>query len=222
MNKILNAQNKGFDNQLSYYLELRKNSSNSKASAVKRILRDVRKNKDISLIKYEKKFSGIKKLNKKNLSFSNLEIKKSIKLLNNKTKKDIDLAYNRILNFHKNQKIKTFSVTDKFKNRFSYRTKPIEKIGVYVPGGKASYPSSVLMNCIPAIVAGVPKIFMTVPSLSKKINPGILYAAKKCKVKKIYKLGGAQAIGAIAYGTDTVEKVDKIVGAGNEVGSLAK
>ena len=222
MNKILNAQNKGFDNQLSYYLELRKNSSNSKASAVKRILRDVRKNKDISLIKYEKKFSGIKKLNKKNLSFSNLEIKKSIKLLNNKTKKDIDLAYNRILNFHKNQKIKTFSVTDKFKNRFSYRTKPIEKIGVYVPGGKASYPSSVLMNCIPAIVAGVPKIFMTVPSLSKKINPGILYAAKKCKVKKIYKLGGAQAIGAFAYGTDTVEKVDKIVGPGNEFVSLAK
>ena len=222
MNKILNAQNKGFDNQLSYYLELRKNSSNSKASAVKRILRDVRKNKDISLIKYEKKFSGIKKLNKKNLSFSNLEIKKSIKLLNNKTKKDIDLAYNRILNFHKNQKIKTFSVTDKFKNRFSYRTKPIEKIGVYVPGGKASYPSSVLMNCIPAIVAGVPKIFMTVPSLSKKINPGILYAAKKCKVKKIYKLGGAQAIGAFAYGTDRVEKVDKIVGPGNEFVSLAK
>ncbi len=222
MNKILNAQNKGFDNQLSYYLELRKNSSNSKASAVKRILRDVRKNKDISLIKYEKKFSGIKKLNKKNLYFSNLEIKKSIKLLNNKTKKDIDLAYNRILNFHKNQKIKTFSVTDKFKNRFSYRTKPIEKIGVYVPGGKASYPSSVLMNCIPAIVAGVPKIFMTVPSLSKKINPGILYAAKKCKVKKIYKLGGAQAIGAFAYGTDTVEKVDKIVGPGNEFVSLAK
>ena len=67
------------------------------------------------------------------------------------------------------------------------------------------------MNCIPAIVAGVPKIFMTVPSLSKKINPGILYAAKKCKVKKIYKLGGAQAIGAFAYGTDTVEKVDKIL-----------
>ncbi len=222
MNKILSTRNKDFNSQLSYYLDSRKKNSNSKASAVRGILRDIRKSKDVSLIRYEKKFSGIKKLNKKNLSFSKAEIKKNIKLLNSKTKKDIDLAYNRILNFHKNQKIKTFSITDKFKNRFVYRTNPIEKIGVYVPGGKASYPSSVLMNCIPAIVAGVPKIFMTVPSLNKKINPGILYAAKKCKVKKIYKFGGAQAIAAFAYGTDVVEKVDKIIGPGNEFVSLAK
>ena len=83
------------------------------------------------------------------------------------------------LNFHKNQKIKTFSVTDKFKNRFAYRTKPIEKIGVYVPGGKASYPTSVLMNCIPAIVAGVPKIFMTVPSLKQKDKPRYFVCCKK-------------------------------------------
>ena len=78
------------------------------------------------------------------------------------------------------------------------------------------------MNCIPAIVAGVPEIYMTVPSINKKINPGVLYAAKKCKVKKIYKLGGAQAIGAFAYGTEIVEKVDKIIGPGNEFVSLAK
>ena len=222
MNNILSTRNKKFKNQLSYRLDLRKKSSDSKASIVRKILKDVRKNKDISLIKYEKKFSGIKKLNKKNFIFSRSEIKKSIKMLDKKSKKDIDLAYNRILNFHKNQKIKTFSITDKFKNKLSYRTKPIEKIGIYVPGGKASYPSSVLMNCIPAIVAGVPKIFMTVPSLNKNVNPGILYAAKKCKVKKIYKLGGAQAIAAFAYGTNSVEKVDKIVGPGNEFVSLAK
>jgi len=222
MNKILSTRNKSFENQLSYYLDLRKRNSDSKTLTVRKILKDIKKNKDASLIKYEKKFNGKKKLNKKSLYFSKFEIKKNLKLLNKKTKKDIDLAYNRILSFHKNQKIKTFSVTDKFKNRFSYRIKPIEKIGVYVPGGKASYPSSVLMNCIPAIVAGVPEIFMTVPSLNKNINPGVLYAAKKCKVKKIYKLGGAQAIAAFAYGTDVVEKVDKIIGPGNEFVSLAK
>ena len=89
---------------------------------------------------------------------------------------------------------------------------PLEKVGVYVPGGIANYPSSVLMNCIPAIVAGVKKIYVTVPCVGKKINPGVLYAAQKCKVKKIYKLGGAQAIAAFAYGTQTINKVDKIVG----------
>ena len=222
MNKILNANSKGFDNQLSYYLGLRKKNSNLEASSVRKILNDIKKGNDSSIIKYEKKFNRLKNLRKKDLCFSSSEIKKNINLLNERTKKDINLAYNRILNFHKNQKIKTFSTTDKFKNRFSYRTVPIEKIGVYVPGGKASYPSSVLMNCIPAIVAGVPKIFMTVPSLNKKINPGILYAAKKCGVKKIYKLGGAQAIAAFAYGTETVQKVDKVVGPGNQYVSLAK
>ena len=98
----------------------------------------------------------------------------------------------------------------------------MDKIGVYVPGGKASYPSSVLMNCIPAMIAGVKEIFMTVPALNNKVNPGVLYAAKKCKVKKIFKLGGAQAIAAFAFGTQTVTKVDKIVGPGNEYVALAK
>ena len=222
MNNFLSTRDKSFEKQLSYYLEIRKKDSNTKKKIVTKILMNIKKNGDTSLIKYEKKFSGIRKLNKKDLFFSKSELKKELKKLNKKIKKDIDLAYKRILNFHKNQKVKTFSLTDKFNNKLTYRTNPIEKIGVYVPGGKASYPSSVLMNCIPAIVAGVPEIFMTVPSLNKKINPGILYAAKKCKVKKIYKLGGAQAIAALAYGTQTIQKVNKIVGPGNEFVSLAK
>ena len=108
MNKILSTRSKNFDSQLSSYLDLRKKNSNSKASTVRKILGDIRRSKDTSLIKYEKKFSGIKKLNKKNLSFSKSEIKKSLKLLNGKTKRDIDLAYNRILSFHKNQKLNIF------------------------------------------------------------------------------------------------------------------
>ena len=95
-------------------------------------------------------------------------------------------------------------------------------MGIYVPGGLASYPSSVLMNCIPALVAGVKEIYMTTPSMSKSYNAAVIYAAQKCKVKEIYKIGGAQAIAAMAYGTETIQKVDKIVGPGNAFVTAAK
>ena len=222
MIKILNTKSRNFQSKFNYYLNLRRKYSESKINAVKRIVRDVRKKQDKSLIKYEKRFNGLKNLNKNKLYFSNSEINKNIRNLDPKVKKSIDLAYKRILNFHKKQKFKGFKIKDKYNNIFSYRSKPMDKIGVYVPGGKASYPSSVLMNCIPAITAGVREIFMTVPALKNKANPGVLYAARKCKVKKIFKLGGAQAIAAFAFGTETVNKVDKIVGPGNEYVALAK
>ncbi len=222
MIKILEIKSKKYQKKLEYYLNLRRKKSKFKTIAVRKIIEDIRNNNDNSLIKYEKKFNKIKNINKKNLLFSNVEIKKNIKLLQPNVKKSIDLAFKRILNFHKNQKFKSFKIRDKYKNTFSYRSKPIEKIGVYVPGGTASYPSSVLMNCIPALVAGVKEIFMTVPSLGVRINPGVLYAAKKCNVKKIYKVGGAQAIASLAFGTKTISKVDKIVGPGNEYVAIAK
>ena len=104
----------------------------------------------------------------------------------------------------------------------SYKYTPLENVGVYVPGGIASYPSTVLMNCIPAIVAGVKNIYLATPSLDSKINPAIVYAAKKCGVKKIYKTGGAHTIAALAYGTKKFKKVDKIVGPGNAFVACAK
>ncbi len=222
MIKTLNTKSKKFQKELSYYLNIRKINFSSKASVVKKIVIDVKKNKDKSIIKYEKKFNKLRKFNKKNIAFTKFEIIKNIKKLDSKVKSSIDIAYNRILSFHKNQKSQDFKTQDKYKNIFSYRSNPLERVGVYVPGGSASYPSSVLMNCIPAMVAGVKEIFMTVPSANGKINSGVLYAAKKCKVKKIYKLGGAQAIAALAFGTETVSKVDKIVGPGNEYVALAK
>ncbi len=222
MIKILETKSKNFLNKFDNFLNLRREYSDSKNMIVKKILKDIRKGKDKSLIKYEKKFNGIKKLSKNKLFFSKSEISKNIRNLDPKVKSSIDLAYSRILSFHKKQRFQSYKFKDKYNNFFYYRSRPIEKIGVYVPGGKASYPSSVLMNCIPAIIAGVKEIFMTVPSLNNKDNPGILYAAKKCKVKKIFKVGGAQAIAAFAYGTETIRKVDKIVGPGNEYVALAK
>ena len=222
MINILFTKSKNFQKELSNYLDSRKPNDKLKIEIVKKIISDVKKNRDQSLVKYEKRFSKFKKLSKNNLVFSKSEINKIIKRLDKKTKRSINIAFKRVYNFHKNQKFKDFKILDNYRNSLSYRSMPLEKIGVYVPGGTANYPSSVLMNCIPAIVAGVKEIYVTVPCVGKKINPGVLYAAQKCKVKKIYKLGGAQAIAAFAYGTQTINKVDKIVGPGNEYVALAK
>ena len=222
MIKILKTSSIDFKKKFNNFLNLRRNYPASKLNRVKKIIVDIRRNGDKSLIKYEKKFNKIKNLNSRALFFSEGEIKKHIQKLDPKIKSSINIAFGRIFKFHRHQSFKNFKLSDKYRNTFAYRSKPMEKIGIYVPGAKASYPSSVLMNCIPAIIAGVKDIFMTVPSLNNEVNPGVLYAAKKCGVKKIYKLGGAQAIAAFAFGTKTVIKVDKIVGPGNEYVALAK
>ena len=173
------------------------------------------------MISYEKKFSKIK-TNSKRVFFSNKEINKISKKTDKKIKQAINLAYERIKKFHSQQKFLSFKIKDKYKNELSYKYSALETVGVYVPGGTASYPSTVLMNCIPAIVAGVQNIILTTPALDSKINPAIVYAAKKCGVKKIYKTGGAHSIAALAYGTKKFEKVDKIVGPGNAFVACAK
>ena len=126
------------------------------------------------------------------------------------------MAYNRI-KISLRQKFLPFKYLDKYNNELSYKYSAIEKVGVYVPGGTAR-----LWVEIPAIVAGVKNIYLTTPSLNSNINPAVVYAAKKCGVKKIYKTGGAHSIAAFAYGTKNFEKVDKIVGPGNTYVACAK
>ena len=221
MLKFFNYNKKNSQKNLQIILNKRKFTQKKGALSVKSIILDVKKNGDKAIIKYEKKFSKINiKSNK--IVFSIKEINKIANKTDKKIKQSIDLAFNRIKKFHSKQKYSTFNYKDKYKNELSYKYSPIEKIGVYVPGGTASYPSTVLMNCIPAIVAGVKNIYLTTPSLGSKINPAVIYAAKKCGVKKIYKTGGAHSIAALAYGTKTFEKVDKIVGPGNTFVASAK
>ena len=222
MLKLIKSQQKNFLAKLDIILQKRKLKNPRIDLKVKNIIEDIKKNKDLALLKYEKKYSNAKNISLKKIKFSTSEKKKIIKKLDKKTKISIDLAFNRILNFHKRQKLFPYSFTDRYKNSFSYKLRAISRVGVYVPGGLASYPSSVLMNCIPALVAGVKEIYMTTPSMSKSYNPAVIYAAQKCKVKEIYKIGGAQAIAAMAYGTETIQKVDKIVGPGNAFVANAK
>ena len=219
--KTLKLNNKNSLKNLKSFLEKRKYIQKNQTIIVSKIIKNVKKNGDKAVINYEKKFSNIKTKSTK-LLFSEKEINKILKKTDTRIKKSIDLAFKRIKNFHSKQKFISFTFKDKYKNVLSYKYSPLEKVGVYVPGGTASYPSTVLMNCIPAIVAGVKNIYLTTPSLNSKINPAVIYAAKKCGVKKIYKTGGAQTIAAIAFGTKKFEKVDKIVGPGNAFVACAK
>ena len=147
---------------------------------------------------------------------------KSIKSLDKKVKSAIDIAYKRIYKFHSLQKFKNISYTDKLQNKLEYKYIPIESVAVYVPGSTASYPSSVLMNAIPAIVSKVRRLVMINPGMKGKQNPAVLYAARKCKIKEIYSIGGPSAIAAVTYGTEKIKKVDKIVGPGNSYVAAAK
>ena len=215
--KILNSKSKNFDKLLENLLLQRKKKIQSDSVSVTNIIKDVKKNGDKALLKYEKRFN----LNNTIIP-SSKQIKKSINSLDKKVKKAIDTAYNRIYKFHSLQKFKNISYTDKLKNKLEYKYVPLESVAIYVPGSTASYPSSVLMNAIPAIVAGVKRIVMINPGYKGKQNPAVLYAAKKCKIKEIYSIGGPSAIAAVSYGTKKIKKVHKIVGPGNAYVAAAK
>ncbi|WP_440915293.1 histidinol dehydrogenase [Candidatus Pelagibacter sp.] len=215
--KVLDSSKKNFGKLLDNLILQRKRKVQSSSVSVTNIINDVKKNGDKALLKYEKKF------NKNSvIKPSSNQIQKSIQSLNSIVKQSIDTAYNRIYKFHSLQKFKNISYTDKFKNKLEYKYLPLESVAIYVPGSTASYPSSVLMNAIPAIVAGVKRIVMINPGYKGKQNPAVLYAAKKCKIKEIYSIGGPSAIAAVSYGTKKIKKVNKIVGPGNAYVAAAK
>ena len=207
--KLLDGKNKNFDKHLDRLLNQRKKKI-SNAISVSKIINEVKTKGDKAVLKYEKKFNK----NTKIIPSKN-QISKSISLLDDKVKKSIDLSFKRIMKFHSLQKFKDISYTDKFKNKLEYRYLPISSVAIYVPGSTVSYPSTVLHNAIPAIVAGVKRIVMINPGYKGKQNPAVLYAAKKCKIKEIYSIGGPSAISAVTYGTKKIKPVDKIVGPGN-------
>ena len=188
--KIINCNNKNYLNKLTNVLDLRKAEKKNNLKIIDNILKDIKKNKSKDLLKYERKFSK-----NNQIKLSKIKINKSIKSLDPKVKRAIDYAYLRIHKFHSKQ-IKDFAknliYVDKFKNKLEYISVPVESVGIYVPG---NLPSTLLMNSIPAKLAKVKKIILATPKVSGKLNPAVLYAAKKVGIKEIYCMGGAQAIG---------------------------
>lgn len=186
------------------------------------IIADIRTNGDKALFEYTKKFDKFD-VNADNILVTEEEIKEAYSKVDSGLVEVIKKSAARIGAFHEKQKINSWLEPNKNGEMLGQLIRPLERVGVYVPGGKAAYPSSVLMNIIPAKVAGVENIIMTTPPNSEgKINPTTIVAAHIAGVDKIYKAGGAQAVAALAFGTESVPKVDKIVGPGNIFVALAK
>ena len=213
----LNIKQRNFDKLLDNFLSKRRKKLQSSSISVSRIINDVKKNGDKAVLKYERKF------NKNNIiTPSSKQINYSIRSLDKKVKKTIDEAYERIHKFHSLQKFKNISYKDKYNNKVNYKYLPLESVGIYVPGSTASYPSSVLMSAIPAIVAKVKRIVMINPGYKGIQNPAVLYAARRCGIREIYSIGGPSAIAAVAYGTKSIKPVNKVVGPGNSYVAAAK
>lgn len=205
--------------------DLLKRSPNSYGqfeAAVAEILTNVKENKDKAVFEYTEKFDKTQ-INASNIVVTDAEIEEAYTLVDSKLLEVIRKALVNIREYHEKQRQYSWFDSKPNGTILGQKITPIEKVGVYVPGGKAVYPSSVLMNIVPAKVAGVDKIIMTTPpGANGKVCPTTLVAAKEAGVDVIYKVGGAQAIAALAYGTESIPKVDKIVGPGNIYVALAK
>ncbi len=186
-------------------------------SSVKGILADVKENGDSALKKYTARFDKHNLL----LRLKTAEIRNHAKKADKKIIKALEISAKKICDFHERQKEKSWSFK-KDGALLGQIIRPIERAGVYVPGGKASYPSTVLMSVIPAQAAGVKEICLCVPTPMGEINPYVMAAIELLGVKEVYRVGGAQAVGAMAYGTESIRNVDKIVGPGNIYVALAK
>ena len=210
MIKIINYNNKNSSKLLEQFLNKRRLGKKKDTSIVEKIIKDIKKNKNKAVLKYEKRFSKNSKI-----TTSKNEINESIKLLDPKVKKAIDFAYQRILKFHKLQKVKDINYVDKFKNKIDYKNVVIDSVGLYVP---SNLPSTALMVGVPAKIAGVKKIVLANPRHNGKLNPAVMYVSKKLGIKNILSIGGAQAIASMAY----IYKTSKIFGPGNDFVTKAK
>lgn len=198
------------------------NQYGSYETAVREILAKIQEEGDGALFAYTKKFDRAE-ITEQNVRVTDEEIREAYETVDPALVDVIRKSLVNIRNYHEKQKQNSWFTSSEDGTMLGQKVTPLEKVGVYVPGGKAVYPSSVLMNIVPAKVAGVDRIIMTTPPGSDgKVNPSTLVAANEAGADEIYKAGGAQAIGALAYGTQSIPKVDKIVGPGNIFVALAK
>jgi histidinol dehydrogenase len=217
----LNASAPDFEERFKALLSMKRESAPDVDAAVKAIIEDVVARGDEALIDYSKRFDRID-LAKTGIAVSEAEIAAAEAACSKEQLAALDFALERIVAFHERQRPEDLRFTDHVGVELGWRWTPVDAVGLYVPGGTAAYPSSVLMNVAPAKVAGVERIVMVVPTPDGHVEPLVLAAAKRAGITEVYRVGGAQAVAALAYGTKTIAPVDKIVGPGNAYVAAAK
>ena len=222
MVKILRENNQNFQENFKKILFKREMIDSSVDQVVENIIKKIKDDSDSGLLKLTQKYDNFKVSDVNQLFVRSEEIEKSKKMVDPKVLSSLKSAIKRIKDYHKRQIPKNDIFKDKHGILLGGLWNPIESVGLYVPGGTAAYPSSLIMNAVPAIVAGVRRIVITVPAINGILNPVILACASLLGIKEIYKIGGAQAVAALAIGTKKIKKVDKIVGPGNAYVATAK
>ncbi len=218
----LNFASVDFSELFEHLIGRKRESGSDVRDAVAAIIADIRGHGDDALLALTAKYDGLAVGSVAELAISGDELQAALNGLDDDLRQSLELAAARIRAFHENQRPDAFAYTDAAGVRLAMRYTPVDAVGLYVPGGKAAYPSSVLMNAIPAMIAGVKRRVMVVPASDGKVNVLVLAAAALAGVTEVWRIGGAQAVAALAYGTQVISPVDKIVGPGNAFVAAAK
>jgi histidinol dehydrogenase len=218
----LSSRSAGFNVELDKLLAFEETADEKLEATVAAILADVRKRGDVAVLEYTRKFDRLQLANAAAMELSRDELRVALDGLPAEQRSALEQAAQRITDYHKKQVQTSWSYTDAGGTLLGQQVTPLDRVGLYVPGGKAAYPSSVLMNALPAKVAGVGELIMVVPTPEGVKNQLVLAAAYLAGVDRVFTIGGAQAVAALAYGTAIIPKVDKIVGPGNAYVAAAK
>jgi len=220
--KRLNTRDAGFDAELKALLAFETAQDDSIDQVVANILKDVKARGDAAVLEYTNRFDKTNAASLAALEIPQAELHAALNGLPAAQREALQAAADRVRSYHEKQVMQSWQYTEPDGTLLGQQVTALDRVGLYVPGGKAAYPSSVLMNAIPAKVAGVQELVMVVPTPNGEKNPLVLAAAAVCGVDRVFCIGGAQAVGALAYGTETVPQVDKIVGPGNAYVAAAK
>ena len=217
-----NSKQESFQKQFSDFLAANTEHESDVSQIVQDIIAQVRAKGDSALLGFTHKFDRLDLANAKQLEISHEELEDALKSIDPAQRYALEQAHQRVKEYAQHQKLQSWEYKDEYGSLLGQRVTPLDRVGIYVPGGTAAYPSSVLMNAVPAKVAGVPEIVMVAPTPDGKLNSTVLAAAAVAGVDRVFRIGGAQAVAALAYGTETVPAVDKIVGPGNIYVATAK